>query len=268
MSRTILIVQLRRFVVWVTESIELWSPDSEDGSSSEDSDSDSDNEGDEVPVFDEVEEGEIRPDVPAADNQVDSSCKKSSEIEKSPSIIPEVSMHQEQVGMYVSADVPISEELNADTTLDNGGNYFGRKENMEDQKARDVRDNYLHGDVSMDPRNLESTHVQTPSFVPVNNLTGGPPSDMDLRVPSHFGPVNSPGPFVPTSIGKRSRDQRSPPSVGSTQGPHIRISQESVNTRSSSLDLNRTAEYLYPVDDGASSCPQDRPSACQVSDCG
>ncbi|MFS7997684.1 putative RNA-directed DNA polymerase [Helianthus anomalus] len=256
----------RRFVVWVTESIELWSPDSEDGLSLEDSSSDSDNDGDEVPVFDEVEEGEIRPGVPAAGDKVDSRCKKSSDFDKSPSSIPEVSMHQEQVGMYASADVPISEELNADTILDNGGNYFGRKENMEDQKAKDVRDNYLHGDVSMDPRNLDSTHVQTPTFVPVNNLTGGPPSDMDLRDPHHIGPLNSPGPFAPTSIGKRTRDQRSPPSVGSTQGPHIRIRQDSIDSRSSSLDLNRTAEYLYPVDDGATSCPQDRPSGGETRD--
>ncbi|MFS7972843.1 putative RNA recognition motif domain, nucleotide-binding alpha-beta plait domain superfamily [Helianthus anomalus] len=94
-----------RIVVWVTETLELWSPDLEDGSSSEDSGSDPDNNDDEDPDVDEVEEGEIRSDVPAGGNQVDNSCKKSSEVEKSPSITPEVGMHQEYVGMNVSADV-------------------------------------------------------------------------------------------------------------------------------------------------------------------
>ncbi|KAJ0733920.1 hypothetical protein HanPI659440_Chr11g0413891 [Helianthus annuus] len=227
----------RRFVVWVTETLELWSPDLEDGSSLEDSGSDSDNNEDEDPDLDEVEEGEIRSDVPAGGNQVDNSCKKSSEVEKSPSIIPEVGMHQEQVGVNVSADVPISEELNADTSLDNGGNYYGGRENMENQKAKDVRDNYLHGEVFMDPSNLESIHVEVSSFAQVNNFSGGPHSELDPRVPSQYGPINSPGPCVPPSIGKRTRDQRSPPSVGSTQEPHIRIRKEGVNTESSSLDL-------------------------------
>ncbi|MFS7990318.1 hypothetical protein Hanom_Chr11g01057411 [Helianthus anomalus] len=48
---------------------------------------------------------------------------------------------------------------------------------------------------------------------------------------------NTPGPNSTFSLGKRNRDQRSPPSLGLTQGPQARVRQDEDN---SSLDLNRS----------------------------
>ncbi|MFS7999257.1 hypothetical protein Hanom_Chr12g01163931 [Helianthus anomalus] len=53
--------------------------------------------------------------------------------------------------------------------------------------------------------------------------------------------MNTPGPNSNNPLGKRNRDQRSPPSVGSVQGPQARYRQDVDNY---SLDLNRSSAQL------------------------
>ncbi|MFS7993258.1 hypothetical protein Hanom_Chr12g01091991 [Helianthus anomalus] len=65
------------------------------------------------------------------------------------------------------------------------------------------------------------------------------------------GPLDTPGPSTLPPLGKRTRDQRSPPSVGSLQGPHVKIRQAEEDAGDRSLDLNGSTEHHDKVYTGS-----------------
>ncbi|KAJ0805668.1 hypothetical protein HanPI659440_Chr02g0080901 [Helianthus annuus] len=97
--------------------------------------------------------------------------------------------------------------------------------------------NSLHGENTQSPRavgnNDEGKKVEVAGGVPLEDGTG-----------NNFGqngPLITPGPRAHFPLGKRNRDQRSPPSVGSMQGPNIRVRHVEETSEERSFDLNRSS---------------------------
>ncbi|KAF5802508.1 putative RNA recognition motif domain, nucleotide-binding alpha-beta plait domain superfamily [Helianthus annuus] len=243
----------RRFVVWVSETMEVWSPDLEDENDSEDSgsDSESENNDDVFGEAEEVEEGEIRPDGTTVDHRKASRTEPSPEVEKSPSINSQEGMHEVHGGVEVVNDIPMSEDDVIKVSLDKCENNNGRKENVGDPYVKEVRDNCLYEETNMDSSAINDDNVENIGFAQGKVSGGGPHYAYGTRIASQDGPINSPGPCAPATNGKRTRDQRSPPSVGSTQGPHIRIRHAGEDSVNNSLDLNRSIGTPNPGDDVA-----------------
>ncbi|MFS8018832.1 hypothetical protein Hanom_Chr15g01396681 [Helianthus anomalus] len=247
----------RRFVVWVSETMEVWSPDLEDENDLEDlgSDSESENNDDVFGEAEEVEEGEIRPDGTSVDHRKASRTEPSPEVEKPPSDNSQEGMHEVHGGVEVANDIPMSEDVVIEASLDKCENNNGRKEKVGDPYVKDVRDNFLYEETTMNSSALNDDNVDNIGFVQGKDCGGGPHYAYGTRIASQDGPINSPGPCAPATNGKRTRDQRSPPSVGSTQGPHIRIRHAGEDSVNNSLDLNRSIGTSNPGDDVATDNP-------------
>ncbi|MFS8030408.1 hypothetical protein Hanom_Chr17g01533671 [Helianthus anomalus] len=134
--------------------------------------------------------------------------------------------------------------------------------NQQSQNSSPAGSDHVHGDNERSPRVLESNGVGNRDeaargsnnsgvhmgYDDGNILRHNGPINVD-NIHSQSGPVNTPGPNAPPSLGKRSHDQRSPPSVGSTQGPHIRLRQDGDGPEERSLDLNRSTEHQTYVEE-------------------
>ncbi|MFS7985862.1 hypothetical protein Hanom_Chr11g01003631 [Helianthus anomalus] len=71
-------------------------------------------------------------------------------------------------------------------------------------------------------------------------------SDLD-KLDGHNGPKNTPGLMKKTQLGKRDRNVRSPPSVGSVQVNCTRPRQGSEEVSVGSIDLNRSGVHQEPT---------------------
>ncbi|MFS8018205.1 hypothetical protein Hanom_Chr15g01389391 [Helianthus anomalus] len=188
--------------------------------------------------MDDVEEGEITPDSNEDSDRNSIRDEESLEGEKSPGSIQKDGMQQlhgdvdETVhGSRPDGDIGVGLENHYDTC-------FGGTKNLDNPNVESVIGDILHGGFTLESRDLGNNLGENLSPVQEEPFEGGP-QDNNSRDYTQFGPHNSPGLSAPPTNGKRTRDQRSPPSVDSTQGPNIRIRHDRSLSDKSSLDLNR-----------------------------
>ncbi|MFS7995784.1 hypothetical protein Hanom_Chr12g01122061 [Helianthus anomalus] len=127
-----------------------------------------------------------------------------------------------------------------DEWVDTEGLWEGESEPQRlDSPMQDVHGNqeqpleFPMADVAVEP---------TPNFQYENN-TNGPVSELGQGNNFNkegFSGIGGPTPL--STLGKRPRDTRSPPSVGSTQGPPIRIPSQRPDDSNISINLNRVAD--------------------------
>ncbi|MFS7918322.1 hypothetical protein Hanom_Chr03g00199631 [Helianthus anomalus] len=99
-----------------------------------------------------------------------------------------------------------------------------------------------YNDVSVDMGGCPILEVNTvgPDMVNNNSEVGGfcGPNGQGMK-PNTVNGDDGPTPYI--NLGKRYREDRSPPSIGSTQGPSQKLFGQSVRLDSVSLDLNSPA---------------------------
>ncbi|MFS7921478.1 hypothetical protein Hanom_Chr03g00237221 [Helianthus anomalus] len=198
----------RSYVVWVTEAVGVWKPELEDGNSKDDSAWKSDN-GLEVNREDDFEDGEIRIASPPA-------------VGRNVQVAGETSaVHQSTEGEWVEGD----------------DSLHGNQEKSTHIPRCVSREKNVHGDGSESsgfPRNIDDIG---------DNAAAGSRAQQyqnSDRREENIWPINTPGLMKKAQLGKRDRNVRSPPSVGSIQGNCIRPKHRSVDVNEFSIDLNRS----------------------------
>ncbi|MFS7957630.1 hypothetical protein Hanom_Chr07g00668611 [Helianthus anomalus] len=161
--------------------------------------------------------------------------------------------------LHGNVEVPVHSpraDVDSDVGLENNHNKCSEgMETLDIPNEKVTRGDVLFEELNSVSRDLGNNLGDKPSPGQSRNVDGGS-QDIQPRDFPQIGPHISPGLNAPPIIGKRTRDQRSPPSVGSTQGPNIRSRHDRSNSDKSSLDLNRSAEFSFPGDEEGSSIPQ------------
>ncbi|MFS7957685.1 hypothetical protein Hanom_Chr07g00669291 [Helianthus anomalus] len=170
--------------------------------------------GVEVNMADDYEEGEIRACEPPDDGRNN--------------------LEGEQVSPEVGESPVDNQSPGPDQT--NGNDLLhGDEERSVHIPREDLQEKYVHGEDGETVRfprendDLGTDLEAAPETYQDNILTG---------LDEHIGPNNTPG-FKKPQLGKRDRNVRSPPSVGSVQGNATRPRHRSEDTTEGSIDLNR-----------------------------
>ncbi|KAJ0668645.1 putative RNA recognition motif domain, nucleotide-binding alpha-beta plait domain superfamily [Helianthus annuus] len=221
----------RSYVAWVSELQDRWSPIIENDKSSESSDSGSGSDDDEME--DDIEEGEIKMDPKDDQNKNEHGGNGSNTVKSNPHQDPTKELPDEsrrEVGVSGDGSGSMRE---ANGSSEGQGTPEGQRAQLSNncmgkdglhgiaegaaQVTRNVGD---EGDPTNSNKNVESS--------------GPLPFNMD-------GPNLVHGDYGPTpgySLRKRSRELRSPPSLGSLQGPSQRLFVNNQEVEHVDLDLN------------------------------
>ncbi|MFS8001000.1 hypothetical protein Hanom_Chr13g01185141 [Helianthus anomalus] len=247
----------RHFVVWVSEATKVWDPELDNENRSVDSEGETCNNVDVNTGMDDVEDGEFRPD-PNEENDRNSIRDEEPPVdegEKSPGCTQMDAMQQlhgnaegSVHGSRADADINVGLENHYDTC-------FGGMENLDNPNVKSVRGDVLDGEFNSEYGDLGNLLGENLSPIQEGNLEGRAQDNKSCEY-SKFGLHISPRLKASPSIGKRTRDQRSSPSAGSTQGPNIRSRHDRNISDKSSLDINRSAEFPILGDGEGSSIPQ------------
>ncbi|KAJ0619933.1 putative RNA recognition motif domain, nucleotide-binding alpha-beta plait domain superfamily [Helianthus annuus] len=200
-------------VVWVSESTGLWVPDIDVSSllGSHDTESEMSSDSDEVLVdMEELEEGEIGQNLGEDDRRRDVELEHGRP-ESSPVVNDRLSED------YRTREVQGSSPINVD------GNTKS-----------------LHGNLFEETKGGSNDDVQADNLRTPNNIQIGGTNN-ENSVTKVVGPnvvVDDGGPSLPPNLGKRNREDRSPPSIGSTQGPTQRMFYQPTNPIIEPIDLN------------------------------
>ncbi|KAJ0445701.1 putative RNA-directed DNA polymerase [Helianthus annuus] len=208
----------KTIVCWVTESVGQWMPEIDEASilGSQESDSESGSELDEESEdLNDFEEGEIR------ENLNDEGDRKNDSGDRNNDSPEDASMENvSPMKVQGSVEVHGSSVVNAGGELETlHGNLFGEPHGSG---LKEVLEGELDNSINND-----------------NNGTGGPKLDNmeDNNVGPDVSMINDgPTPFV--NLGKRNRDDCSPPSIGSTQGPTQKVFYQAGRSNLEPIDLN------------------------------
>ncbi|KAJ0914077.1 putative RNA recognition motif domain, nucleotide-binding alpha-beta plait domain superfamily [Helianthus annuus] len=212
----------RRYVIWVSEDAAIWEPkldgespiDNMSESSEEDSEGYSDNSDNESKMEDDVEDGEIR------------SVNRFEDVRNDDEALPETDRPAAEEDEWPEYDRPVENESPEKPP------ETEKVANQQTDFDTAAWGNEVHGEGEQFPN---SNYDGRECLSGTCHLSGG-----GEQVGSLDGSglnSNTPGPNSTFSLGKRNRDQRSPPSLGLTQGPQARVRQDEDN---GSLDLNRS----------------------------
>ncbi|MFS7943902.1 hypothetical protein Hanom_Chr06g00505691 [Helianthus anomalus] len=127
---------------------------------------------------------------------------------------------------------------------DDGGNescgpVFEAADNQKSPNDRDASGEDLHGEYERTFGFPNKNHDEDVSVAADMGNNSG--THANQETPLDVGPLgstNTPGPYPPPPLGKRPRDLRSPPSIGSIQGPQTRACHGDSNINSGPFDLN------------------------------
>ncbi|MFS8015389.1 hypothetical protein Hanom_Chr15g01355841 [Helianthus anomalus] len=208
--------------------------------------------------MDDGEEGEFRP-VPNVVNDRTSMGDGDTPVEvddQPPDPIQEDAMQQLHGNVEESVQCPRA-VVDSDEGLENNNKCSEGMETFDIPNEKETRGDELFEELISVPRDPGNVLEDYPTPGLPRNVVVGSQDTQSRDLPQN-GPCLSPGLNGPSVIGKRTRDHRSPPSVGSTQGPSFRSRHDRSNSDKASLDLNRSAEYSFPGDEEGSSLPQGR----------
>ncbi|MFS7919837.1 hypothetical protein Hanom_Chr03g00217321 [Helianthus anomalus] len=171
---------------------------------------------------------------------------------------------------------PIEDQVDEQPELspaNNGVHVSGNNESPEDQTSARInacgKPQRLHGDLlgavhgqsnnDLNETNLDNSKIGNgfgPNEVLVDLVTSGPKKDMTdiLNAGPNTG-IDDMGPRSDAQLGKRNRCERSPPSIGSTQGPSQRMFNQSGSNVP--LDLNTPVRESSSNRVGSPSNPRD-----------
>ncbi|KAJ0582286.1 putative RNA recognition motif domain, nucleotide-binding alpha-beta plait domain superfamily [Helianthus annuus] len=203
----------KTIVCWVSESSWQWTQGVEDSSftGSQDSESDLGSDSDEESVeMDVLEEGEIDQKLGNSDHRKDDDMANGRQ-ENDPVEDDQVVDNQQTEGNQGSAPINVVENVN----------------DMHGDSVGAVHDIGVNAVLSRGLRDDSNDSNGGPNINHQSNNKVGPNAEV----------VNK-GPSLGPNLGKRNRDVRSPPSVGSTQGPTQRLFNPSSGTHIESIDLN------------------------------
>ncbi|KAJ0571826.1 putative RNA recognition motif domain, nucleotide-binding alpha-beta plait domain superfamily [Helianthus annuus] len=208
-------------VIWVTESPERWVPFFEDDSSKNlsgsDSDSESDSEEESVDMED-LEEGEFRSD--GAD----------------------VPVPEHEYG-------PPADEVQGEQEV-NGKTSDNQEATVHKKSAEINGEPFLHGNVEEHMHAAEDINVGGGGILKSNIVDGPPSLDPEMDITGPDNPLVKEGPTPGAYLGKRSRDELSPPSIGSIQGPSQRTFFQSQESPNIPIDLNTPVKDNYGGEEG------------------
>ncbi|MFS7941731.1 hypothetical protein Hanom_Chr06g00479701 [Helianthus anomalus] len=203
----------KSIVIWVSESAGLRVPESDVSSllGSHDTDSEMCGDFDDVPVDKEdLEEGEINQNSDE-DNRRRDEVLSNARPELSPVVSVRMSEDQESV------------EVHGSSTINVDGNTKGLHRNLFEESKGGHNDDVQAG-------NLD---------IPNNIQISGPNKEKSVDI--DVGPnvvTDDVGPSPAPNLGKRNREERSPPSIGSTQGPTQRMRNLVLSRRGTTLIWN------------------------------
>ncbi|KAJ0557124.1 putative RNA recognition motif domain, nucleotide-binding alpha-beta plait domain superfamily [Helianthus annuus] len=215
----------RSYVIWVAEDVLAWKPsldgdDSDMGENSDDESMDDSEENSEVEgsvdggnMEDEVEDGEIR-----------------SPIQKSPAPVVEIRSPSEPSLQPVVDRSPEIEKL---------GN-----EELHDLHEYSPNNNKVINDDEIPEEVAAGIYDSGPNLKGISGFGLGS-HDREINGTGLVDLLKNDGPSPIIGLGKRSREDRSPPSIGSMQGPPTRSFHHNPLTGEFSFDLNKsTSEHL------------------------
>ncbi|KAJ0445260.1 hypothetical protein HanIR_Chr16g0840931 [Helianthus annuus] len=218
----------KSIVCWVLESVGQWFPDIYEVSMQgpQDSESESCSESDAASEdLDDFEEGEIRVnDVRRQDDD-----RKNDRLESDP------------MGNDQSLDNRESMGFQGAPLVNAGGNFDS-----------------LHGELFEEVLLGGNNEVQDGDLEFSNKICSGGPN-MDNMEINNSGPnvgLTKDSPATVANMGKRNRDDRSPPSVGSTQGPTHRLFHQSNRSTIDPIDLNTPVRETSGNTDNGNSDPK------------
>ncbi|MFS7960904.1 putative RNA recognition motif domain, nucleotide-binding alpha-beta plait domain superfamily [Helianthus anomalus] len=237
-------------VTWVSESSQKWMPVMETSSLSDSQESGSDSESEleeEDEDMEELEEGEfgMNDDNPVNRQEVAGKNGRSGE----------ETMSGDQA---VNSNQPVESEKTGD--LQESGEAQGVNSFNEEGEELNV-----HGEVekAANGTKVNETQVENmgspnmvssggPAYVNTQELGMGPNAGIRDSKTGPNGAIGDTGQAQSQPRGKRSRDIRSPPSIGSTQGPSQRLFSQYNNPHVDPIDLNTPAREKEgnSVDDG------------------
>ncbi|KAF5794525.1 putative RNA recognition motif domain, nucleotide-binding alpha-beta plait domain superfamily [Helianthus annuus] len=235
----------KSIVAWVSEDSRQY-PNNEDDElnmENDDSEDESESDSEEEPAEEEVfEEGEVRPIVDA---------KKVNQVEDHVPV-PEVGV-----------DIPMGDSDSPPVGIGKSPVAQGSHVVVESPGLNvNMGNNDMHGE-------SQQMHgeFQTPACTRNYNCNNGGrevlSDDVEVRGGSHenlnqdsgcgsdiMNKTN--GPFIPPSLGKWARDQRSPPSVGSVQGPQVRACHDNNPLQDNSPEVNIPGQDRGPPENVSS----------------
>ncbi|KAJ0467413.1 putative RNA recognition motif domain, nucleotide-binding alpha-beta plait domain superfamily [Helianthus annuus] len=239
----------RTTAIWVVESTNHWQPvkdddsvmDSQDNDFDSNSDSDMESEDVELEDMEELEEGELRQETENVDRSQEDDRRSDR-----PEDVPVIG--DQTVGKQESLVVQGSGGINADVGF--------QELHGEEMGEAHVRND----DVSHAPTSDQSTKINCggPSVVIEGMQNSGP--FVNGADTNHNGPDDGPedlGPMSVSNLGKRNRGERSPPSIGSTQGPSQRIFNHSGINDGEPLDLNTPIREISGINSATPSIPNE-----------
>ncbi|KAJ0648258.1 putative RNA recognition motif domain, nucleotide-binding alpha-beta plait domain superfamily [Helianthus annuus] len=234
----------RTFVSWVSESLQKRSPEVDVLSllGSQDSESDMESESDYESIdMEDLEEGEIGQNDDTHDRRQDDASDTGRTVD-----VPVAQRVDQPVDQPVEFDKSVGhhESLGAQATSseDVGGNL----KNLHGKSPTvniEMGNNYVHGEDVLsasdncnnvgDPRNINSFYQKGGDKCCGPNETG---LGVEASKPNSVFGEDGPTPSV--NLGKRNLDERSPPSIGSMQGPSQKFFGQPNRSDPVSLDLN------------------------------